>query len=222
VAGKGNVPTAGVSAAVLNVTATNPTSVGYLTVYPAGTQVPGASNLNFKAGQTVPNRAIAMLGTGGAVSVYNGFGNTDVVVDVGGWYTDGSDASATGGRFTGLAPDRILDTRTGNGGVPIAPLRANSTMTFDVAGRGGVPQLGSSTPPTAVIVNVTVTYTTANSYLIVYPSDAIQPLASDLNWAPGQTVPNLVVVKLSADGKIAIYNGFGSTDVIVDVLGYIS
>ena len=50
----------------------------------------------------------------------------------------------------------------------------------------------------------------------------MQPIASDLNWAPGQTVPNLVVVKLGADGKIAIHNGFGSTDVIVDVFGYIT
>src|SRR5205807_3541631 len=64
VAGKGNVPATGASAAVLNVTATNPTSVGHLTVFPAGTQVPGASSLNFKAGQTVPNRVIAMLGSG--------------------------------------------------------------------------------------------------------------------------------------------------------------
>src|SRR6266550_1696087 len=222
VAGKGNVPATGASAAVLNVTATNPTSVGHLTVFPAGTQVPGASSLNFNAGQTVPNRVIAMLGTGGAVSINNGAGNTDVVVDVGGWFTDGSDANASGGQFTGLAPDRILDTRTGNGGVPIAPLRANSTLIFSVAGRGGVPLVGSSAPATAVIVNMAVTNTTAASYAIVYPSDASQPIASDLNWAPGQTVPNLVVVKLSADGKIAIYNGFGSTDVIVDVLGYIT
>lgn len=222
VAGRANVPATGASAAVLNVTATNPTSIGYLTVYPAGTPLPGASNLNFKAGQTVPNRAIAMLGSGGAVSIFNGSGNTDVVVDVGGWFTDGSDTSASGGQFTGLSPDRILDTRTGNGGVPIAPLRANSTLTFSVAGRGGVPLLGSTAPATAVIVNMTVTNTTSNGYLTVYPNDASLPLASDLNWAPGQTVPNLVVVKLSADGKIAIYNGFGSVDVIIDVLGYIT
>ena len=46
------------------------------------------------------------------------------------------------------------------------------------------------------------------------------PLASDLNFVAGQTVPNLVVVKLSAAGQINIYNGFGSTDVIVDVEGW--
>jgi hypothetical protein len=222
VGGKGNVPGTGAAAAVLNVVATNPTSVGYLTVFPAGSQLPGTSTLNFKAGQTVPNRAVAMLGTGGQVSIYNGLGNTDVVVDVGGWYTDGSDTTATGGQFTGLTPDRILDTRTGNGGVPIAPLRANSTMTFTVAGRGGVPMVGSGATPTAVIANMAVTNTTAGSNLTVYPSDASQPLASDLNWVAGQTVSNLVVVKLSADGKISIYNGLGSTDVVIDVLGYIT
>jgi len=38
----------------------------------------------------------------------------------------------------------------------------------------------------------------------------------------GQTVPNLVVVQLSPDGKIAIYNALGATQVIVDVLAWYS
>jgi Glycosyl hydrolases family 18 len=219
VTGRGNVPSTGVSAVALNVTATNPTSTGFLTAYPTGSSLPGASNLNFNAGQTIPNRVIAMVGTDGQVSIYNGFGQTDVVVDVGGWFTDGSDSTASGGQFTGLVPNRILDTRTGNG-APVAPLRANSTLMLTVAGRGGVPSMSSSTPPTAVILNATVTNTTASSYLIVYPSDATPPLASDLNWVSGKTVPNLVIAKLGSDGKIAMYNGFGSTDVVVDVFGY--
>jgi hypothetical protein len=33
-------------------------------------------------------------------------------------------------------------------------------------------------------------------------------------------VPNLAVVKLGADGKLAVYNHAGSTGVIIDVLGY--
>ena len=36
----------------------------------------------------------------------------------------------------------------------------------------------------------------------------------------GQTVPNLVVVQLSASGQIDIFNAFGSTNVIVDVVGW--
>jgi hypothetical protein len=41
---------------VLNVTATEPSSPGYLTVFPDDAcDVPLASNLNFVPGETVPN-----------------------------------------------------------------------------------------------------------------------------------------------------------------------
>jgi hypothetical protein len=89
-----------------------------------------------------------------------------------------------------------------------------------VRGQGGIPGL-----PTAkgVVMNVTVTGTTAASYLTVYPSDATRPNASDLNWVSGLTVPNLVVVKLSAvDGSVTIYNAQGCVDVLADVVGWYS
>jgi hypothetical protein len=95
------------------------------------------------------------------------------------------------------------------------------TIRLQVAGQGGVPATTDPIRPTAVVLNVTVTDTTSAGYLTLYPSDATsQPLASDLNWTAGLTVPNLVVVKLGADGKVAIFNGAGSTDVIVDVVGW--
>jgi hypothetical protein len=47
-----------------------------------------------------------------------------------------------------------------------------------------------------------------------------RPLASNLNWVPGQTVPNLVVVKLGPDGKVILFNSGGNVDVIVDVVGW--
>jgi hypothetical protein len=220
VTGKGNVPATGVSAVVLNVTATHPSAAGYLTVFPAGITAPLASNLNFVPGQTVPNRVIVKVGTGGQVSLFNGPGTTDVVVDVGGWFTDGSDATATGGQFTGLTPARVLDTRNGTGGFS-TPVGGGATIKLLVAGQGGVPAMTDPVRPTAVVLNVTVTGTSAASYLTLFPSDAAsQPLASDLNWTVGLTVPNLVVVKLGADGKVAIFNGVGSTDVIADVVGW--
>lgn len=56
VAGTAGVP-ANVTAVVLNVTVTNPTTDSYLTVYPdGGPGVPTASNLNFVTGHTVANR----------------------------------------------------------------------------------------------------------------------------------------------------------------------
>jgi hypothetical protein len=38
------------------------------------------------AGQTVPNLVIVQLGTNGSIDLYNLQGNTDVVLDVVGWY----------------------------------------------------------------------------------------------------------------------------------------
>ncbi len=219
VAGIPSVP-ASASAVVLNVTATNPSFPGYVTVYPSGQARPQpASNLNFVAGLTVPNRVMVKVGTNGQVNLFNLQGGVDLIVDLNGWFTDASDPSATGGEFTGIKPTRILDTRDGFH----SPVAQGGTLTLQVAGNGGVPSMSSQTPPTAVVLNVTVTNTTVAGHLRVFPSDAGLPNTSDLNWmAAGSTTPNLVVVKLSSDGKVSFYNCCGSTDVIVDVLGWYS
>jgi hypothetical protein len=87
--------------------------------------------------------------------------------------------------------------------------------TVQVTGVGGVPA-GAD----AVVLNVTVTATTAASYLTIWPAGAAQPLASSLNWPAGATIPNAVTVKVGANGSIGVYNSAGSVDVIADVVGY--
>jgi len=153
------------------------------------------------------------------VSFYNGTGSVDVVADVGGWFSDGT-AAATGSLFVGVTPARILDTRDGTGPVPIAALGSNATMVASVAGHGGVPAMTATTPATAVVLNVTVTGPTASSYLTVWPDGSVKPLASDLNWVSGATVPNLVVIKLGSNGNIDLFNGVGSVNIVVDVVGW--
>ena len=209
VAGQGGVPSTGATAVVVNVTVTNPTAASFLTVYPAGEALPLAANLNFVPAQTVPNLVTAKLGTGGNLLIYNAAGSTDVVVDVAGWYDDGMVAG--GARYHPLTPARILDTR--NGGGPIGP---GATLSLQVAGQGGVPATGA----TAVVVNVTVTGPTAPSFLTVFPAGQALPLAANLNYLPGQTVPNLVTATLGAGGKLSIYNAAGSTHVVADVAGW--
>src|SRR5207245_5910207 len=116
VAGRGEVPAQGVAAVVLNVTVTNPTAPSFLTVWPTGSLLPNASNLNFTAGQTIANRVIVKLGANGQVDIYNLQGHTDVVVDVNGWFSDASGASGTSlVPLAPLAPYRVLDTRAGIG-----------------------------------------------------------------------------------------------------------
>ena len=62
---------------------------------------------------------------------------------------------------------------------------------------------------TAVVANVTATGATAQSFLTAYPDGTTRPLASNLNFGAGQTVPNLVTVPLSAGGAIDLYNAVG-------------
>src|SRR5438270_327266 len=145
VAGLGGVPASGATAVVFNVTATDTTSAGYLTVWPAGIPRPGTSNVNWPAGKTVANLDEVALGAGGAVSWYNFFGHADVVADVSGWFTDGTGAT-TGSRFTGIPPARLLDTRT------TARLAHGAPLVLQVAGQGGVPGTGAPVAPTAVVL----------------------------------------------------------------------
>jgi hypothetical protein len=209
VAGVGVVPASGAAAVVLNVTVTGPSTSSYLTVFPTGTR-PLASNLNFTAGQTVPNRVIVPLGTDGSIHFYNAYGSVHVIADIGGWFTDASNPSATGSRFVPVLPARILDTRS------TQRLGPNQSLSVAIAGNGPTPNSGVL----AVVLNVTVTGPTASSYLTLWPDGEFRPLASDLNFTAGQTVPNMVVVKVGADGLINVYNAAGSTDVVIDVMGW--
>lgn len=216
--GASGVPASGAEAVVLNVTVTNPSAPSYLIVFPTGVTMPLASNLNFRAGQTVPNRVTVGLGTSGTVTIYNGYGSTDVIVDVNGWYTDGS-IGGTGSRFVPVPPARILDSRYGTGGYN-TPWGPNTGLPVTVAGQGGVPLMTDTNVPTAVVANITVTGTTAPSALTAWPDTATAPLASDLNWVAGVTVPNLAVVQVGPTGKVDLLNYTGCVDVIMDVVGW--
>lgn len=217
VTGAAGIPTTGVEAVVLNVTETNPTAGSYLTVYPAGSSPPFASNLNFVPGQTVPNRVLVKLGTNpatgtfGWVSFYNAAGTVDVIADVGGWFTDSSSTNG-GTRFTGTLPTRILDTRDPG----IGPLGPGQTGTLQLTDSSGQPVSGVS----SVVLNVTVTNPTASSYLSLWGDGFVQPFTSDLNFTRGLTVANLVVVGLGPNASFDIYNAAGSTDVIIDLVGF--
>src|SRR5664280_1301246 len=125
-------------------------------------------------------------------------------------------APATAGAFVSVAPARLLDTPMGTG-APAAPVAAHQAVALQVGGRGGVPATGVS----AVVLNVTVTQPGAGGFLTAYAEGTALPLASNLNFSPGQTVPNLVVAPVGATGKVDLYNGSaGSTHLIADVTGY--
>ena len=80
-------------------------------------------------------------------------------------------------------------------------------------------------PPgiTAIVVNVTAANTDNGGYLTVWPKGLPQPPSSNLNWDPGRNTPNMVIVGVSPDGYISIFNAVGgNATVIVDVFGYVT
>ncbi|WP_159395597.1 hypothetical protein [Streptomyces sp. 3211] len=207
VAGVKGVPAAGVTAVVMNVTAVSPTEAGFVTVYPNGQAVPGVSNLNFTAGQIVPNLVTVPV-VNGKVDLRNHAGAVDLVADVTGYY------SATGSTFSAASPVRLLDTRTPIGGHP-APAGGGETIDLKVAGVEGVPATGV----TAVVLNVTVTAPASDSFLTVYPHGVARPHVSNLNFRAGQTVSNLVIVPV-IDGRVSFHSPYGPVDVIADLNGW--
>jgi uncharacterized protein (DUF1501 family) len=211
VTGRGAVPAAGVTAVALNVTATGATQASAFTVWPTGDPRPVGANLITPAKRSVPNLAIVKVGQGGRVNVFNDTGETHAVIDVVGYFR-----TAAGNRLQTVTPFRALDTRYGTGGRS-TPLGPNQSYDVTVRGIGGVPATADS-----VVVNVTVVAPTTPGFLTVWPALQTRPLASNLNFVAGQVVPNLVLAKVGTNSKISVYNPYGSTHVVMDVVGYLS
>jgi streptogramin lyase len=214
VTGLSGVVTIKATAVTLNVTVTGTTAPSFLTIWPKGQPQPTASNLNWVAGQTIPNAVTVKAGDGGMVNVFNPSGSANVIIDVVGYYSPYMD----GGGFTALSPARVLDSRpppeqVGPYSTPWGP---GTDREVTVAGGA------SPVPPDAeaVVLNATVTGTTAESFLTIYPNGATKPTASSLNWKAGATIPNAVTVKVDTAGKIRVFNNSGNANVIVDVVGW--
>jgi hypothetical protein len=200
------------TAVVLNVTVTEAQQPGFVAVYPCGTAVPTASNINYLTGSTVANLVVSKIGADGNVCIFSN-STTHLVVDVDGYFPALTSYSA-------LDPARLLDTRPGfstiDGQFVGADIRPAGTITeLTVTNRGGVPANA-----TTVVLNVTSTDATQSGFLTVYPCGVETPLASNLNYIANTTAAVAVFAKVGADGKVCILNS-GATQIVADVNGYI-
>ena len=217
----------GITAAMLNVTAVDATGNGYLTAYPDGGSVPGTSNVNYLAGQLVPNEVVVQVGSDGYVDFANhGEGEVNILVDLSGYFTLGA-----GEAFTPLTPLRYLDTRSGVGlvvgnsvAVEPGPDQTTDLQVADICPSGTCANEELLPAGAAAIAgNVTVVSPTAIGYITVYPGGvSTAPITSVLNFTAGQQTQNAVTVGLgSAHGDFNLLNGSkGDTQLIVDVFGY--
>ncbi|MBB5870908.1 hypothetical protein F4553_004287 [Allocatelliglobosispora scoriae] len=221
VLGVGGVPASGVTAVVLNVTVTAPTTDGYLTVYPTGSTRPTVSSLNFAKGWTGANSVTAAVGATGKVSFFNASGNTHVIADVVGYYQADSGA-ADGGQYHPLNAQRVFDSRE-DWGVQLGGLEDfHLILDFESSANPHI---------TAWAVNITAASPKGGGFLTAWDGkEGQRPGTSTLNFATGKTVPNMAIVPVSECDidpectgmpMIGIYNGaLAGVDVIVDIVGY--
>ena len=201
IAGQKTVPIDADSVAA-NVTVTGPMNAGYLTVVPCGTALADqTSNVNFAKDQTIPALVLTKLGTKGQLCLFADT-DLDVVIDITAWFP-------VGGGFNGMTPARLLDTR-----LPAAPLAAGKERRVQVAGRAGIPA-----DATAAALNIVATRPKNAGWLALYPCDSGFTGTSNLNFRAGQTIANLAVTKLSADGSVCLRSD-QTLDAIVDVTGW--
>lgn len=198
-------------ALVFNVTATQGTAAAsFVSVVDANfvEGVPTTSSLNSSAGRDIANLVTVPLVGDRSVGLYNNAGSTHLIADLQGAYiADG----AVGAGFVPVAPTRVLDTRES---APLGP-QGMRHLTF------------SGAPSDAVAVAVTLTSTEATaptSYIAAGPFDPSAPDTvpggSVLNAYAGSDIPNLAIVPLPADDQVTLYNDQGSTQLIVDVVGW--
>ena len=79
-------------------------------------------------------------------------------------------------------------------------LGRDDAIEVQIGGVGGV-----ADDAKAVVLNVTAVDATESGFLTVYPCDVARPNASNVNYVPGATTPNLVVARLSATGTVCVW-----------------
>lgn len=207
------------TAVVLNVTAAGPSGVGNVRVYPTpeGPDVPPVvSNLNVVPGVDQPNLVTVQL-AGDTVSLAVDGMRTHLVADLAGYYSPGG-ATA----YEPVDPVRVMDLRTGTGGVPVGRLGAGRWVDLQVTGRAGVPADAS-----AVVLNLTGVTPSGATNVRAYPTpagseDQTPPLVSNLNLQPGRDQPNLVTVQVGDGGRVRFYSESSDPYLVADLTGYYS
>ncbi len=210
VTGVAGIPSSGVSAVVLNLTAIEPTHSGYLTIFPTGATKAVVSAVDFNAGETIANSVMAKVGSNGQISVYNFLGNVNFALDVSGYYTNGSSSSQTGLLFNSVNPENLPSANT-----TLTAVLSSDPVVVQVAGEANVP-----TDATAVVGNLTATDSTGSGYLTAYAGGTTLS-TSDVDFSAGSTNANMVVSGLTSSGGLNIINGGGhKVNVLFDVSGY--
>ncbi|MFN0087470.1 MAG: reprolysin-like metallopeptidase [Blastocatellia bacterium] len=194
---------------------------GFLTLFPSDASRPNVANSNYGANEILNNVFTVGLGPGdGAFKIYVTT-NTDVVVDVTGYYAP---PEAAGLYFHPLPrPVRLLDTRAGLTAcyTPGTPLPGVAETTQQATGACAGLQIPANAR--AIVGNATTVSSlgAGYQYFTLFPANATRPMVASSNYPAGQVMNGPFTAGLSPTGAFKIYPT-SQTHLVIDVLGYYS
>ena len=122
--------------------------------------------------------------------------------------------------FVAVEPCRLVDTRMAGfpAGYGTPSLAAGAPRNFDLNSDPLCPGL----PPFlgAYSLNITVTNTLGDGFILIFPQGGAQPPVSTLNYRAGQTLANAAIVPAGTGGGVTVIAGVSGTDLIIDINGY--
>jgi hypothetical protein len=162
---------------------------------------------------------------------------TEIATTPAGFYVNVHNAEFPGGAVRGqlsvgtttsgsiqLLPEplRAYDSRTGSQGV----VAAGTTRTVSLGtGTTGAGATQIAVPPGAIaaMVRLTITDTVGAGWVKMYSAAlTAEPATAAANWSqPNQILGSDATVAVDAEGRIKITAGFGSTHVVIDVVGFV-
>jgi RHS repeat-associated protein len=216
VAGRNGLPATDIDAVTVNITVVSPAAAGSLKVNPTAALV-GTATLNYQTNKANNLTTVAEVGADGRFTIRS-TAATDVVIDVVGYHT--SPSGSEGSIFQPLTPARVTKTISGEGTCVPAPcnrMAAGESVRYKVAGVGGVPTAGVD----AVVLDVSIEAPSAAGFAKVNPTGGtnLAQAAATLHYGANQTVNDVVVAQLDAEGYVTIFTQ-QAADVIIDVSGW--
>jgi len=123
----------------------------------------------------------------------------------------GEHAAAAGPAYHAATPQRLLDTRVGFG------ITDAAKTTPGVPTPIILPAVAAGSA--AVALNLTVTEPDDDGFATAYPCGQKPPLASNVNFVGGQTVPNMVIAKPGTGGRVCVVTSVAA-HLVVDMAGW--
>jgi hypothetical protein len=176
----------GTAAVSVNVVTVDPSSNGYVTVYPCGIARPFTSAVQSQVGRVVSGSAIVPLGSDGSFCVFSNV-TTEIVVDL-----NGSFAPSGTARYEPIVTQRRYDSRPSG-----RLLQAGAIVRVNTRGFGA-----GASDSSAASVTIHALDAAASGFVTAWPCDTPRPWASSANVMVGSSVSNEVDVAVGATGEV--------------------